>query len=150
VRGVPEVRLAIPDDAPLFGRLMFDFNTEFDEPVPPAEVCAERMRPLVEGGDTAIVLGGEPGEEPCGMAVLRFRPALYEDGAEAYLAELYVAPANRGRGIGRAVLEVALATARDRGAVGIDLNTDFEDTEAHALYKSAGFRHTALFYEREL
>jgi ribosomal protein S18 acetylase RimI-like enzyme len=147
---VPEVRLAGAEDAPLFGRLMFDFNSEFDEPVPPADVCAERMGPLVESGETAILLGGNDGEEPCGMAVLRLRPALYEDGAEAYLAELYVAPAERGHGIGRALLDAALDLARERGAVGIDLNTDFDDTEAHALYKSAGFRYSAHYYEREL
>jgi ribosomal protein S18 acetylase RimI-like enzyme len=147
---VPEVRLATAADALLFGRLMFDFNSEFDEPVPPAEVCAERMRRLVESGEAVILLGGKDGEEPCGMAVLRLRPALYEDGAEAYLAELYVAPAERGQGIGRAMLQAALEAARERGAVAIDLNTDFDDTEAHALYKSAGFEHTALYYEREL
>lgn len=145
-----EVRLATPADSPHFGRLMFDFNTEFDEPVPPAGVCAERMRPLVESGETVILLGGKEGEEPCGMAVLRFRPALYEDGDEAYLAELYVAPAERGEGIGRALLEAALGAARDRGALDIHLNTDFEDVEAHALYKSAGFRHAAHYFEREL
>jgi hypothetical protein len=32
----------------------------------------------------------------------------------------------------------------------MDLNTDFEDTEAQRLYASEGFRHTALFWEREL
>ena len=37
-----------------------------------------------------------------GIAVLRFRPALWSFALECYLAELYVAPASRGRGLGRA------------------------------------------------
>jgi hypothetical protein len=51
-----------------------------------------------------------------------------------------------------------MATAREAGAVGIDLNTGETDTEARGLYESAGFTNregspdgpSMLFYEREL
>ena len=147
---MPEVRLATADDAPLFGRFMHDFNAEFGEPVPPPDVCAERMSANVAAGDTLIVLGGNEGEQPCGMAVLRLRGALYEDGLEAYLAELYVVPERRGQGIGRAILRHTLDLARERGAVGIDLNTAPPEKDAQRLYENEGFRHNALFWEREL
>jgi ribosomal protein S18 acetylase RimI-like enzyme len=69
-----------------------------------------------------------------------------------------VAPALRGRGIGRALLEAAIEAAREAGASGIDLNTGETDTAARALYESCGFTNREgepdgppmLFYEREI
>ena len=40
------------------------------------------------------------GDGPDGLAVLRFRPSLWSEGLECYLAELYVVPRLRGRGWG--------------------------------------------------
>ena len=103
-------------------------------------------------GDTRILLGGAG---PDGIAVLRFRPAIWSTGLECYLAELYVAPAERGRGLGRALMEAAIALARDAGADTMDLGTNETDTAARALYESLGFTQLEdgtpnFFYEREL
>ena len=90
--------------------------------------------------------------------MLRFRTALWTGRPEAHLQELYVVPARRGRGIGRALLEATMTAAREAGATGIDLNTGETDRAARALYESAGFTNregspqgpAMLFYEREL
>ena len=100
------VRLAGPDDAAVAGRLLYDFNREFDEPTPAPSALAERIRQLLEGGDTLVLLAGDG---PDGLAVLRFRAAIWSPGLECYLAELYVAPASRGQGLGRALMEAAIA-----------------------------------------
>src|SRR5580698_11024059 len=105
------VRLADRDDAADIGRLLYDFNREFDEPAPPPAALAERLRQLIAGGDTVVVLGGDG---PDGLAVLRFRAAIWSDGLECYLAELYVRPARRGQGLGRGLMEAALREARGR------------------------------------
>jgi ribosomal protein S18 acetylase RimI-like enzyme len=63
----------------------------------------------------------------------------------SYLAELYVVPALRGRGLGRALLEAAMDVARERGADRMDLGTSDDDIAARALYERLGF-----IYEREL
>ena len=89
------IREAGPEDAVTAGRLLFDFNTEYDEPTPPPDAMAVRVRQLLAAGDTRILLGGAG---PDGIAVLRFRPAIWSSGLECYLAELYVAPAGRGKG----------------------------------------------------
>jgi len=81
-----------------------------------------------------------------------------EPGGGTYLQELYVVPALRGHGIGRALLEATIQLARERGADGIDLNTGETDTAARRLYESMGFTNreggpggpSMLFYEREI
>jgi ribosomal protein S18 acetylase RimI-like enzyme len=152
------VRLATPADAGQVGRLMFDFNTEFDTPVPPAEVVGERIAALVESGDATVLLADEESPEPVGLAILRMRPNLYEEGLESYLEELYVVPAQRGNGIGSALLDECMELSRQRGATRMYLGTEEDDTAARGLYESSGFNNTAgkpggpvsYFYEREL
>src|SRR5690348_11074446 len=107
------VRRAGADDTRVVAQLLHDFNREFDEPAPPVAELAARIAQLLDGGDTAVLLAGSG---PDGLAVLRFRAAIWSSGLECYLAELYVKPARRGQGVGRALMEAAIDEARDRGA----------------------------------
>jgi len=89
-----------------------------------------------------------------GVAVVSFRTSVVY-GHCALLEELYVAPAARRRGQGRALLQHAMDVSRERGAVGIELNTSTTDTAARGLYEASGFTNLEdgspmLFYEREL
>ena len=150
-----QIRLADRDDADAIGRLLYAFNREFDEPAPEPPALAERMRQLLDGGDTLVVLAGDG---PDGLAVLRFRPAIWSDGMESYLAELYVTPARRGRGLGRQLMEAALREAGNRGADSMDIGVDEPDLAARRLYESLGFTNRTdgadgplmYVYEREL
>jgi ribosomal protein S18 acetylase RimI-like enzyme len=154
----PMVRPATADDAADIGRLLHDFNTEYDDPTPGPEKLAHRIGALLGGGDTAVLLGDCGRAGPEGLAVLRFRPALWSEGLECYLAELYVVPAMRGRGLGRALMNAAIDFARERGADYMDLGTAETDVAARSLYESLGFSNREgkpdgplnYFYEREL
>ncbi len=149
------VREAEAADAAAIGRLLHDFNTEYDEHSPGPEAVAGRVRELLAGGDTAVLLGGEG---PDGLAVLRFRPSIWSQGLECYLAELYVVPDLRGHGLGRALMEASMDRARREGADYMDLGTSEDDVAARALYESLGFSNREgrpdgplnYFYEREL
>lgn len=152
--GMP--RRAAEADADAVGRLLHDFNTEFDTPCPPPDVIAERVRELTALGGFVVLLVGEG---PDGLAVLRVRPSLWSPANEAYLAELYVVPAARGQGLGRALMEEALAASRAEGADRIELGTSEDDVAARALYESLGFVNregggpedpVMYVYEREL
>jgi ribosomal protein S18 acetylase RimI-like enzyme len=99
------------------------------------------------------------GSPPVGVALIRFREAVFHDKLDAYLEELYVAPDHRGGGLGRALLERVLDIARERGAGRIDLGTSTDDVAARHLYESLGFsseerpgdeRTTMLVYELDL
>lgn len=135
--------------------MLDNFNREFDEPTPGVEALAATCRRLLEREEITVLLAGGG---PDGIALLRFRPALWSEGLEAYLQELYVLPRLRGQGIGRTLLQRAIDLSREKGADGIDLNTGETDTAARGLYESMGFTNeeggpegpSMLFYEREI
>lgn len=149
------VRRAGVDDAAEIGRLLHDFNTEFSEPTPGVAALTEIARRMLAADEMTVLLSGDG---PDGISLFRLRTSPWTGAPEAYLQELYVAPALRGRGIGRALLEATMAAAREAGATGIDLNTGTTDTAARALYESCGFTNreggpngpAMLFYERGL
>jgi ribosomal protein S18 acetylase RimI-like enzyme len=150
-----QVRRACVEDAAPIARLLHDFNLEFLEPSPGVEALTANAERLLAAGEITVLLAGDG---PDGLALLRFRPALWSSGLEAYLQELYVVPDRRGRGLGRALLQRAIDLCRERGADGIDLNTGETDTAARGLYESMGFTNregspdgpAMLFYEREI
>jgi ribosomal protein S18 acetylase RimI-like enzyme len=161
------VELAHESDALLVGELLHRFNTEFGEPTPGAERLAERVKGLLAEGQTSALLArashqderrsaGAKGAD--GLALLRFRPAIFSDGLECYLAELFVLPELRGRGIGRELMRHALEHARERGADYMELSTAESDIAARRLYESLGFSNREgqadgplnYYYERGL
>ena len=149
------VRLATPADAEAIGRLLHDFNREFEDQTPGPAKLAERVRELLDGGHIVVLVSGT---EPDGVAVMYFRPSLWTQALECYLAELYVVPERRGHGLGRALLDAAVVLARDTGADYMCLATSEDDVAARALYERTGFSHregdpegpAMFFYEREL
>lgn len=126
-----------PDALVLVGRLLHDFNTAYDDPTPGAEALTSRLTELVGLGETDVLVA-----EEAGVAVVRYRPSLWSRADEAYLAELWVDPAARRRGLGRALLRAALERARERGCDLLDLSTSEDDPEARALYESEGLHAT--------
>jgi GNAT superfamily N-acetyltransferase len=151
----PQVRRATPGDAPDVARLLQDFQEEYDEPSPGLEMLESRYEDLIRNKDMIVLLVGDG---PDGFAQLRFRPWVYSTGLHSYLEELYVVPNLRGNGLGRALLEAAMETARGEGAEQMELGTSEDDKAARNLYESAGFINTEggpdgpvmFFYEREL
>ena len=149
------VRRADRADAEAIGRLLHDFNTEYEDFTPGPEKIAERVRELLAAGDTVILLAGEG---PGGLAVLRFRASIWIEALECYLAELYVVPDRRGHALGRALMNEAFEVARAEGAGHIELNTSDDDVAARSLYESLGFTNregkpdgpVMYYYERDL
>lgn len=150
-----EIRRAGAGDAANVARLLHDFNSEYDEPTPSAPVLAERLGELLGDGAITVLLAGDP---PLGFALFRLRPSLWAKANDTYLEELYVIPAQRRKGIGRALLEKSIEEAREAGANHFELTTGETDLEARALYESRGLTNreggpdgpSMLYYEIDL
>jgi ribosomal protein S18 acetylase RimI-like enzyme len=149
------VRRAADADMAVAARLLRNFNHEFAEPTPPPDVLADRLRCLVACGDTVVLVAGK---DPVGLAVLRLRGAIWSAGLECYLAELYVVPEQRRRGVGRALMHAAIREAQARSAESMEIGVDEPDLAARRLYEGMGFTNRAggpngplmYVYERSL
>jgi len=82
------------------------------------------------------------GVEAAGCAALVDRDGIYGE-----IKRMYVPPAGRGRGVGRALLQHLVVQARLLGLRWLRLETGIEQPEAIALYESAGFRRRGPFGE---
>ena len=76
------------------------------------------------------------GEEIIGYAAL-----IKEAGGRYELAKMAVAPAFRGKGISKLLIETCLTTAVSCGAKSIYLSSNSQLTTAIALYEKYGFKH---------
>lgn len=85
------------------------------------------------GGDVLIV---RDGREIVGCAaVVRSSADVFE------LSKMAVTPAARGRGIGRQLIQAAIARARQLGATTLFLGSNTKLANAVHLYEAAGFEH---------
>ncbi|MDU8913798.1 GNAT family N-acetyltransferase [Aestuariicoccus sp. MJ-SS9] len=60
--------------------------------------------------------------------------------SETEISTFYVQPRHHGKGIGKALLNAALARCRERGAPSVWLATNAENTPAIGFYLARGFR----------
>lgn len=150
------VRLAEVTDADTVGRLLREFNEEFDTAGPTAGAFAGRFTTLLARDDVAVVLAANGGRD-VGFAFLTLRPTPYYDGSIAQLEELYVVPALRDQGIGTAILTMAIEAVRAKGAAEMHINVDEIDEDTRRFYERHGFSniqagtdYRMLCYLREL
>jgi ribosomal-protein-alanine N-acetyltransferase len=122
-RDVTLVRLASAADTPALTRLMADGLSPFDVATELARTYA-RLWVAQSATDKA---------EPVGFLLA------WEVADEAHLIDLIVAPTERRRGFGRALLETLLAHAKARDLRLILLEVRRSNAAARTLYTSFGF-----------
>ncbi|GIM66423.1 N-acetyltransferase [Planomonospora venezuelensis] len=134
------VRRATVEDAAVLGRLLWDFNTEFDTETEDADVLARRFARLM-GLDGVLAVLAEDDGAAVGFALVTLRPAIWFDGPVSQLEELYVIPPLRDRGIGTQVLGLCRSLVRDLGSPEMHINVDEVDADTRRFYERHGFRN---------
>jgi ribosomal protein S18 acetylase RimI-like enzyme len=90
------------------------------------------------------LLVAREGAEVVGMVSLLWSTSTALGGPVAWLEDLVVAEDRRGQGLGKALLEAAVAHGRARGLLRITLLTDGDNARAQALYASLGFQASPM------
>jgi ribosomal protein S18 acetylase RimI-like enzyme len=156
----PIVRRATPADLPAVGRLgalLVEEHYDFDprrflaaRPGTPAGY-ASYISTQLEDPDVAVLVADDGG------AVVGYAYAAVEGydymalrGPAGVLHDVIVDPGHRGLGVGRLLLEAALAFLRSRGVPRVVLSTAEQNEAAQRLFASVGFRRTMIEMTREL
>jgi ribosomal protein S18 acetylase RimI-like enzyme len=117
-----------------------------------AEHAERQLAALLPGGPATpshrlwTVRGAD--DARVGTLWIRVRPLSTE--VEAYVFDVEVVPAARGRGLGRATLLAGERAARDLGASVVRLNVFGHNTAALRLYESLGYVATSVAFGRRL
>jgi GNAT superfamily N-acetyltransferase len=137
----------IRDAAPADGETIAGLLTQLGYPSEAAAVEA-RLDRLRIVGDRVVV--AEVDGRVAGLAHLQVSPAIERDRPAAKLGALVVDEAQRGQGIGRALVEAMEAEARLRGCELLFLTTAERRDDAHAFYERVGLERSGRRYARTL
>ncbi|HSC74076.1 MAG TPA: GNAT family N-acetyltransferase [Gaiellaceae bacterium] len=137
------IRDARPDDAEAIARLLTQLGYPSD-----AGAVDERLERLQVVGDRVVV--AEIDGVVVGLAHLQVTPAIERERPAAKLGALIVDEEQRGRGVGRALVEAIEVEARRRGCELLFLTTAERRDDAHAFYERVGLEHTGRRYSRTL
>jgi GNAT superfamily N-acetyltransferase len=108
------------------------------EPIP--EAFVRRLRESVEAGDLEVLAAWRRGLA-VGIAVMAYRPSIAAGGDFASIEELFVAPGERRRGIGRALLAAVEERCAARHVSYVEVQA--VDDEAAAFYSALGYEEEA-------
>ncbi|MCC6621894.1 MAG: GNAT family N-acetyltransferase [Deltaproteobacteria bacterium] len=94
---------------------------------------------LLRHPEWGFVLLAEVDESVVGYALVAYGFDIEYGGRDAFLCELFIAREHRAHGLGRSLLEVAEAEARDAEVSALHLLVRNENTRAKGLYERSGF-----------
>ena len=100
--------------------------------------------------DDFFALVAEVGGNVVGVVTWVLVRGLFHGKKSAVIQEASVAPAHQDKGIGRALLEEAVARIKRLDVAEISISTGFENERAMHLYRSLGFVEETLMLEQHL
>jgi ribosomal protein S18 acetylase RimI-like enzyme len=142
------IRLARPEDLTPLIPLFDAYRQFYRQPSDPAR-AEEFLRDRIDGGESVIFVA-EVGASLVGFVQLY--PSFWSVAAcrSWILNDLYVHPAHRGSGVGRALLERSRVHAEETGAGGLSLATQRSNLAAQRLYESLHWQRDDEFFHYEL
>jgi GNAT superfamily N-acetyltransferase len=138
------VRAAKPADAAIVAALLGHLGY----PAPADAIPARLARMRAKGDAEAFV--ATAARDVVGLATVHSRDVLHHDAPVVQLTALVVPPERRGLGVGRALVDAALAWAAARGADRLVVTTALHRADAPKFYERLGFEHTGRRYVRRL
>jgi GNAT superfamily N-acetyltransferase len=149
------IRLAEPDDAPQLAALRYRFRSELAPPTEPEAAFIDRVLPWLAEHLAhpawRVWVAVAPDDQIIGQVFLQLItkvPNPIEEAEHlAYLTNLFVLPAYRGQGLGKRLLDTAIAACSPEL---VDRLILWPSLRSRALYERAGFQPPASMLERPL
>lgn len=136
-------------DKPAWLRLFAGYNDFYQARVAP-EVVESLWQRLMRGapGDHVGLVAVDAQDQPIGLAHILFHASSWSIEPDCYLEDLYVDPAARGTGLGRALIAAVYAQADARGARRTYWMTQETNATARALYDQVAKKSEFVQYRR--
>jgi GNAT superfamily N-acetyltransferase len=131
-------------------RRLFAAYVDFYETAVPAEAIEATWRRLMGGGEGAHIalVAVDDADMPVGLAHILFHRSTWSATWYCYLEDLFVDPARRKKGAGRALIEAAYREADARGCTRTYWVTQEANRAARALYDRVATRAPFVQYRR--
>jgi GNAT superfamily N-acetyltransferase len=131
---------ADPHEAETVARLLVGFRNHYGKDWPSDNAVLATVERLVEDPQVDFLLAApDPDAPPAGVCQLRYRLSVWTAAPDCWLEDLFVEEQARRSGCGAALVEAALAQARERGCRRVELDTSEANEAALALYHRFGF-----------
>jgi ribosomal protein S18 acetylase RimI-like enzyme len=134
-------RTATAELVSAFGRLLPQLSSS----APP--LTFESLAQILAAPGNAVFVARDPDAEGRIVGSLTLVMFRIPTALRAWIEDVVVDESARGRGVGEALVQAAVALARERGAKTIDLTSRSSRKAAHRLYEKSGFhiRETSVY-----
>jgi GNAT superfamily N-acetyltransferase len=129
---------------------LFKGYIEFYQATVPEDVIETLWQRLMRGGEGfhVALVAVDDADSPVGLAHVLFHRSTWSKGWYCYLEDLFVDPAQRGRGIGRALIEAVYAHADNNGCTRVYWMTQETNATARTLYDRVASKSPFVQYRR--
>jgi GNAT superfamily N-acetyltransferase len=134
-----EISIAKEEDIPALCtllELLFSQELEFS---PNREAQRQGLHSIIHNPHVGFILVGKVNGRAAGMVNILFTISTALGERVAILEDMVVSTSSRSSGIGAALIEQAIAEARNRGCKRITLLADASNEAAHRFYQRHGF-----------
>ncbi|ODT57044.1 GNAT family N-acetyltransferase [bacterium SCN 62-11] len=146
-----QFRSAVSQDLPTLVAMLADDPLGRQREDPGNRKAYEEAFQALDRDPNHCLLLAVEGPQILGFLQLSYLPGLtYQGGWRAQVEGVRVSSSHRSQGIGRSLVEHAIALARQKGCRLIQLTTDQSRPDALRFYEKLGFQATHLGLKRDL
>lgn len=141
---IPSIRTATESDIARCAELLGILFSQEHEFTADAEAQSRALAMITRNPELGRIFVSEIDGEIQGMVMLLFTVSTFLGQKVALLEDMVVAPAYRGKGVGKQLIDHAVDFARREGFGRITLLTDRDNDVAQQLYLSKGFSRSEM------
>lgn len=142
------IRLAEPRDEEAVVNLL-GLLIDFYGDKPEREILRKTFKHVLANHQTIKLAVAEWDGQVVGIAGLHAgHYSTWWDGWYGHLEDVYVLPEFRRRGIGKALVEFIVDTAREMGLIRLEMHVLTRNTPARTFYTGLGFSSDSVYYSR--